>query len=85
MCSQISKKLGIPIPLLQRLLGELVESGIISQVKGSTNKEVAYQLSRHPEKITIKDVTDAIDRNGVDNIPVIQSNEILVQILRFRA
>ena len=74
--TQISHALEIPIRLVRQILYELVESGIISEVKVAENKSAAYQPARDSEVLTIRNVLDALERHGSHDIPVAKSKEL---------
>ena len=73
---QISQELEIPILGVRQILYELVESGIISEVRTNKDGEVAYQPARETDMMTIKYVIDTLEHNGIDDIPVAQSQEL---------
>ena len=73
---QISRRLDIPIRLQRQILFELVESGIISEVRGADYKDVAYQPARDTEAITVKYVIEAVEKRGISDIPVAKSAEL---------
>ncbi|MFQ5964018.1 MAG: YihY/virulence factor BrkB family protein [Candidatus Scalinduaceae bacterium] len=73
---QISHTLEIPVRLVQMILFELVESGIISETNTREDKELAYQPARTINILTIKYIIDALEERGIDNIPVAQTNEL---------
>ena len=72
----ISKSLEIPIRLVQQILDELVEAGILSDTEDKKNKKVSYQPARDINAITINSVIEALDQKGVDNIPIAQTSEL---------
>ncbi len=72
----ISKTLEIPIRLVQQILDELVETGILSDTEVKKNKEISYQPARDINAITINSVIEALEQKGVDNIPVAQTAEL---------
>lgn len=74
--TQISHALEIPIRLVNEILYELVNSGIISETKEDEDKDVAYQPARDIEAFTVKNVIDMLERRGSDDIPVAQSKEL---------
>jgi len=74
--TQISHTLEIPIRLVRQVVYELVESGIVSEVKTQEYKETAYQPARETQYLTIKYVIDSLERRGVDSIPVAQTEEL---------
>ncbi|MDJ0987644.1 MAG: YihY/virulence factor BrkB family protein [Desulfobacterales bacterium] len=71
--SQISDKLQMPIRLVHRILSELVESGLVSEIKTKTDKEFAYQPARDINQLTIQSVLQALDHQGIEDIPVAQT------------
>ncbi len=73
---KIAKTLEIPIHLVQQLLDELVEARILSETEAPKNKDVSYQPARDINAITINTVIEALEQNGVDNIPVAQTTEL---------
>jgi membrane protein len=75
MAGQIAHKLEMPRRLINTVLYELVESGIISEVKLNGDKTIAYQPAKDPDKLTIKYVVDAMEKRGSDSIPVAESKE----------
>jgi membrane protein len=74
--TRISQKLEIPIRLVRLILYELVESGIVSEIKVDGDKAVAYQPALCTDIMTIKYVIDTLERHGSDNIPVARSGEL---------
>ena len=72
----ISKTLEIPIRLVQQILDELVETGILSDTEVKKNKEMSYQPARDINAITINSVIEALEQKGADNIPVAQTAEL---------
>jgi Rrf2 family iron-sulfur cluster assembly transcriptional regulator len=55
---EISKKLKIPKEFVSKILQSLTESGIVESKKG---KAGGFKLAKHPSKIKLIDVVDAID------------------------
>jgi len=73
---QIAGTLEIPIRLVRKILNELVESAIISEIPDNENKEEAYQPAQDIDLFTIKYVIDSLEQHGSDNIPVARSKEL---------
>jgi len=71
----ISQRLEIPIRLVRQILFELVESGVISEVRAEQDRDVAYQPARDIDSMTIKFVVDSLDNRGSADIPVADSAE----------
>lgn len=76
--SKITQALEIPIRLVQQTLDELVEGGIFSYAETKENNELFYQPARDINGITIKSIIEALERRGVDNIPVAQTSELKI-------
>jgi membrane protein len=74
--SQISDQIDVPIRLVQDILFELTEAGIISEIKDVTYKESAYQPARDVNQLTICSVNDVLDKKGVSDIPVARTAEL---------
>lgn len=73
---QISRGLEIPIRLIQQILSDLTEAGVIQEVCTDDNKSAAYQPARDPEDITLYSVVEALDTLGSDRIPVAPSDQL---------
>lgn len=73
---QISHKLEIPIRLVNTILNNLVESGVLSDARTGAYKELAYQPGRDINGLTIKFVMEALEGQGTDNIPVAQTEAL---------
>ncbi len=60
VCSaeEISKKLNIPKEFISKILQSLTESGIVVSKKG---KAGGFKLAKHPSKIKLIDIVEAID------------------------
>ena len=73
--SQISTLLEIPIRLVHHILSDLVESGLISEIRTKADKEFAYQPARDISKMTIQYVLEALDHKGTEDIPVAKTDD----------
>jgi len=73
---KISHTLEIPIRLVRQILFELVESGVLSQVKKGDNRDVAYQPAVDVGKLTVKYVVESLEQRGNSTIPVGQRSEL---------
>lgn len=74
--TQISHSLEIPIRLVRQILFELVESGIVSEIREEQDKGVFYQPARDIETLTIGHIIDTLEQKGSDRIPVAKSKEL---------
>jgi membrane protein len=75
--SQISDRLEMPIRLVHNILFDLVESGLVSEIKTKVDKQFAYQPARDINKLTIKYVLETLEQNGTDNIPVAKTKDYM--------
>lgn len=66
---QISSDLGIPIRLVNEILFELVNCGILSVTEVGNNRERAYQPARDIQNLTIQQVIEAMDLHGINAPP----------------
>jgi membrane protein len=73
--SQISKQLHMPIRLVHVILSRLVKSGLVSEIKTKSNKEFAYQPARDINQLTIQSVLQALDHEGIEDIPVAKTED----------
>jgi membrane protein len=74
--TEVSRKLEIPIRMVRKILYELVEAKILTEVvKQPEDQETAYQPARDCDTLTIKFVVDALDDQGSSNIPVVPSEK----------
>jgi membrane protein len=74
---QITEDLDIPIRLVRDILYELVQAGIISELKGPTEKQVSFHPARDINQLTIQYVLETMDKKGTDKVPVAESPELL--------
>ena len=72
----LSHELDIPVRLVRQILYKLSESGVLSEVRNSKDREFAYQPAVDIEKITVKFVIDRLERQGTSNIPVAKLGEL---------
>ena len=73
--SQISKRLHMPIRLVHIILSDLVEGGLISEIKTKSDKEFAYQPAHDINRLTIQAVLEALDHKGIEHIPVAKTED----------
>ncbi len=71
--SQISDALDIPIRLVQDILFELTQVGIIAEVNDPTYKQSSYQPARDTNQLTVHLVIDVLDKKGASDIPVVKT------------
>ena len=78
---QISNDLEIPIRIVRRILGKCVESRLFSVTYTKPDikyNEPSYQPACDINIITTQYVIEALEQNGVDNIPVGQTPELKI-------
>jgi len=73
---RISESLEIPRGLTTELVEELTESGLLIEAANRGRDEAAYVPARDTDQMTVKFVMDALDRRGVDQIPVATTEEL---------
>jgi len=73
---EISDQLEIPIRLVREILFELIEAGILSEVKLEDPETIGFQPARTIEKITVFGVMDQLEQQGIDSIPIAQSKDL---------
>ncbi len=75
----ISKNLGVPIRLVNKIIHDLIESKIIAEVNGESNsKEFAYLPACDINLLTPKYIIDALNNQGVDSIPIKETKELKI-------
>ena len=74
--TQISHTLDIPIRLVRQILYELAETRVLSSTNTDDYHEPAYQPARDISLLTIGYIIEALERRGVNSIPVAQTEEL---------
>jgi len=80
---KISRTLEIPVSIVNRMINELVESGIMSTTQESGSKEVAYQPAQDISRLDIQTILRALEHRGIDEIGIPRQKELhaLAEIL----
>jgi len=73
---EISDNLDMPIRLVNQILYELVEAGILSEVQIWEEQTPAYQPAKDICDLTIQEVLTRIEAMGTENIPLADTPEI---------
>ena len=73
--SRISAALDMPVRLVHNIIFDLVQAGLVSEIKTKADKEFAYQPARDIHSLTIKSILEALDQNGTDAIPVAKTED----------
>jgi membrane protein len=74
--TQIARALEIPIHFAREILHELRAAGVVSRINLDDERIAAYQPARNPRDITVQYVIDALEAQGIDDIPVAESKEL---------
>ena len=72
----ISDNTKVPVRLVKKVIYELVECGIISETMDRKKRDFAYQPACDINILTVKFIIDALEKNGVKEIPFIRTSEI---------
>jgi membrane protein len=73
--SQISGLLEIPIRLVHKIIYDLVQSGLVSEIRTEAEREFAYQPARDINKLSIQSVLEALDHQGIEDMPVAKTED----------
>lgn len=71
----IAVALDAPPRLISGIIDDLVNSGIVSEIKSNKNNVSAYQPACDINLLTTKYIIEALDHKGVDNVPILQTKE----------
>ncbi len=69
--------LEIPLGLINQILYELVESGILSEIQTDDYDESAFQPARDISTLTIAHVIEALENRGIHEIPVVRDASLM--------
>ncbi len=75
--SELSRQLNIPSRLSRNILNDLVEGGILSEIKTGPDEECCYQPARSVEALTIQYVIERLEKKGHGDISVKETEELL--------
>ena len=73
---QMADALEMPIRLVRDIMFDLVESGIISEIKGPDSKQLFYQPARDINTLTVQYAINELEDRGAQNIPVAQTSDL---------
>jgi membrane protein len=74
---QIADDLGLPLTLTNRVLRELAESGVLQEVQLIDCDRQGFMPARDAACLTISYVLEALERRGVNGIPLPESPEFV--------
>lgn len=72
----ISHRLEMPLRLVERNLNDMVDRSLVSRTHSGNTGTVAYQPARDPHFFTVTSVIDALDRHGVNSLPIAETPEL---------
>jgi len=73
----IAQKLDLPVRLVRTIINEFVSTGIFVEMRTDTEKEIVYQPGITESKFTVKNLIEALEKNGVNNLPINDTNELI--------
>lgn len=73
---ELSHELGIPMRLLNQLIFEMVESGILAELASESSKERSYQPAMDINKITVDVLYTKLEKLGSDHLIVMESEKV---------
>lgn len=74
---EISEVLDLPSRLTRMILNEFVQTGILAEVKTEVDGEIVYHPGITESKLTVKCVLDALERKGINSLPIHDETEQL--------
>jgi len=74
---EITHMLEIPLGLVNQILYELVESGVLSEIQTDDYKESAFQPALDINMLTVAYVIDALENRGIHDIPVVRDESLM--------
>jgi len=73
---EIAKELETPIRLVNDVLYDLMEAGIVSEVLGQGDRSEAYQPALNIENLTLHDVIEHLEDEGIDTLPLAKTEGV---------
>jgi membrane protein len=73
---ELSHELGIPLRLVNQLLFDMVESGIMAELATDNPKERSYQPAMDINKITVDVLYTKLEKHGGDHMLVTESDKV---------
>lgn len=74
--SAISERLDLPSRLTETLVNAFVDTGIFVEIRND-NEEITYQPGVTESKFTVQYLIDAMDRKGVNSLPISDTLELI--------
>jgi membrane protein len=69
-------ELGVPIRLVNEILDELVQAGILVPTQNENPTDTGYQPARSLDQLTVGFVLDRLEKRGEDNVPIVETSEL---------
>ncbi len=76
--NQIARDLGISSQLVNHLLEDLVEEGLITETIDKEGEETGYQPGISPEELTIFGILKTMEEKGIGEIPVKDDSDLRI-------
>jgi membrane protein len=73
--TQLSGRLELPIRLVNRIVGDLTESNILTEVESSESEEPAFQPAVDSSLLSMGYIVRALEKLGSNNIPFLQNKD----------
>ncbi len=75
---RIADELFLPLPLTNRVLRELTDSGILKEVQLAGDDVMGFMPARDADHLSISFILEALEMRGVNGIPLPESPEFVV-------
>ena len=75
--TRICSALTIPFPLVHQILDELIETGIILEIKDENGDEPGFQIARDINELSVNYIIDELEKRGVNALPIAESREFV--------
>ncbi len=73
--SSIAEKVEMPSRLVKDLLHQLVQSGILIELRSAGTREMSYTAAKDPDSLTVSHVLNAMEMQGLTEVPVPETSE----------
>lgn len=74
---EIAQKLDLPVRLARTVINDFVTAGIFIEMRTDIEKEIVYQPGITESKLTVKNILEALEKNGVNNLPISDTSELI--------
>lgn len=75
--SQIAAELGISVQLVNHLLEDLVDNGMIAETIDKKRDETGYQPGISPDDLTVQTILKSVEQKGMTEVPLKDDAELL--------